>query len=161
MRIAVMGAGSIGGYFGGMLSLGGNEVTLIARGPHLEAIRNNGLQIVTDYGEFTVQCEATDDPRQAGPVDLVLLTVKTYHNQEAVPAILQCGVTATFGYTLLGWSDVLRAGEQIDDALNLTQIPPGTLTGAARPTFPFDATSFWAQSGYCRPSNFRPRYLRP
>lgn len=87
MRIAVMGAGSIGGYFGGMLSLGGNEVTLIARGAHLEAIRSNGLQIVTDYGEFTVQCEATDDPRQAGPMDLVLLTVKTYHNQEAVPAM--------------------------------------------------------------------------
>ena len=58
---------------------------------------------------------------------------------------LQCGVTATFGYTLLGWSDVLRAGEQIDDTLNLTQIPPGTLTGAARPAFPFDTTSFWAQ----------------
>ena len=87
MRIAVMGAGSIGGYFGGMLSLGGNEVTLIARGAHLEAIRDCGLQIITDYGEFTVQCDATNDPRQAGPVDLVLLTVKTYHNDEAVPAI--------------------------------------------------------------------------
>ena len=87
MRIAVMGAGSIGGYFGGVLSLGGNEVTLIARGAHLEAIRRRGLQVITDHGEFTVQCDATDDPRQAGPVDLVLLTVKTYHNQEAVPAM--------------------------------------------------------------------------
>ena len=87
MRIAVMGAGSIGGYFGGMLSLGGNEVTLIARGAHLEAIRRGGLRVVTDDGEFTVQCEATDDPRQAGRFDLVLLTVKTYHNQEAVPAM--------------------------------------------------------------------------
>jgi len=87
MRIAVMGAGSIGGYFGGMLSLGENEVTLIARGAHLEAIRRRGLQVVTDDGEFTVKCEATDDPRQAGPVDLVLLTVKAYHNQEAVPAM--------------------------------------------------------------------------
>ncbi len=87
MRIAVMGAGSIGGYFGGMLSLGGNEVTLIARGAHLEAIRRRGLQVITDHGEFTVQCDATDDPRQAGPVDLVLLTVKTYHNQEAVLAM--------------------------------------------------------------------------
>jgi 2-dehydropantoate 2-reductase len=87
MRIAVMGAGSIGGYFGGMLSLGGNEVTLIARGAHLEAIRRGGLRVVTDDGEFTVQCEATDDPRQAGRFDLVLLTVKTYHNQEAVPVM--------------------------------------------------------------------------
>ena len=62
MRIAVMGAGSIGGYFGGMLSLGGNEVILIARGPHLEAIRGRGLQIVTDDSEFTVGCEASDGP---------------------------------------------------------------------------------------------------
>jgi 2-dehydropantoate 2-reductase len=82
-----MGAGSIGGYFGGMLSLGGNEVTLIARGAHLEAIRDKGLQIITDHGQFTVQCDATDDPRQVDPVDLVLLTVKTYHNEQAVPAM--------------------------------------------------------------------------
>ncbi len=87
MRIAVMGAGSIGGYFGGMLSQAGNEVTLIARGAHLEAIRRRGLQVVTDDGEFTVQCQATDDPRQTGIIDLVFLTVKTYHNQEAVLAM--------------------------------------------------------------------------
>ena len=46
MRIAVMGAGSTGGYFGGMLARGGNEVSLIARGPHLEAIKENGLKVV-------------------------------------------------------------------------------------------------------------------
>ena len=88
MRIAVMGAGSIGGYFGGKLSQGGNEVTLIARGAHLDAIRSRGLKIITDDSEFIVECKATDDPGQVGPVDLVLLTVKTYHNQEAVPAML-------------------------------------------------------------------------
>ena len=58
---------------------------------------------------------------------------------------LRCGLTATFGYTFLHWSDVLRAGEQIDESVNLSQIPPGTLTGSARPSFPFDTTSFWAQ----------------
>jgi 2-dehydropantoate 2-reductase len=88
MRIAVMGAGSIGGYFGGMLSRGGNDVTLIARGPHLKAINQHGLKIVTDDQEFVVRCNATEDPRWAGPVDLILLTVKTYHNQQAVPALL-------------------------------------------------------------------------
>ncbi len=55
MRIAVMGAGSIGGYFGGMLARNGNEVSLIARGAHLEAIRANGLKVVRDDEEFTVQ----------------------------------------------------------------------------------------------------------
>ena len=88
MRIAVMGAGSSGGYFGGKLSQGGNEVTLIARGAHLDAIRSRGLKIITDDSELIVECKATDDPGQVGPVDLVLLTVKTYHNQEAVPAML-------------------------------------------------------------------------
>jgi 2-dehydropantoate 2-reductase len=88
MRIAVMGAGSIGGYFGGMLSRGGNDVTLIARGPHLKAITQRGLKIVTDDQEFVVGCNATQDPRQVGTVDLILLTVKTYHNQQAVPALL-------------------------------------------------------------------------
>jgi 2-dehydropantoate 2-reductase len=88
MRIAVMGAGSIGGYFGGMLSKGGNQITLIARGPHLKAIRDRGLRIITDEEEFVVHCDATDDPNEVGLVDLVLLTVKTYHNEQAAPAML-------------------------------------------------------------------------
>ena len=85
MRIAVMGAGSTGGYFGGMLARGGNDVALIARGAHLEAIRFNGLRVVRDEEEFTVRCQATDDPSTVGPVDLALLCVKTYHNKAAIP----------------------------------------------------------------------------
>ena len=85
MRIAVMGAGSTGGYFGGMLARGGNDVTLIARGAHLEAIRSNGLKVVRDDEEFTVQCQATDNPAEVGPVDLALLCVKTYQSEVAVP----------------------------------------------------------------------------
>ena len=85
MRIAVMGAGSTGGYFGGMLARGGNDVALIARGTHLEAIRSKGLKVVRDDEEFTVQCQATDNPAEVGPVDLVLLCVKTYQTEVAVP----------------------------------------------------------------------------
>ena len=48
MRVAVMGAGGVGGYFGGMLSRGGNQVTMIARGPHLRAISAHGLTLITD-----------------------------------------------------------------------------------------------------------------
>ena len=87
MRIAVMGAGSIGGYFGGMLSRGGNQVTLIARGAHLAAITQRGLRVVRDEEEFTVQCDATDNPGQVGEVDLALLTVKSYQNGQAIPAM--------------------------------------------------------------------------
>ena len=85
MRIAVMGAGSTGGYFGGMLARGGDDVSLIARGAHLEAIRSDGLRVVRDEEEFTVRCRATDDPSEVGPVDLALLCVKTYQNGSALP----------------------------------------------------------------------------
>ena len=87
MRIAVMGAGSIGGYFGGMLAQSGHDVTLIARGKHLETIRKDGLKILNDDGHFLVKCDATDDPTSIGVVDLVLLTVKTNQNDMAIPPL--------------------------------------------------------------------------
>ena len=80
MRIAVMGAGSVGGYLGGMLARGGHDVSLIARGAHLAAIRERGLRVVRDSEEFTVRCAATDNPGDIGPVDVALLTTKTYQN---------------------------------------------------------------------------------
>jgi len=70
----------MGGYFGGMLARGGEEVTLIARGAHLEAIQDRGLTLKSQlFGESTLSVKATDDPGQLdGPVDLVLFCVKTY-----------------------------------------------------------------------------------
>ena len=87
MRIAVMGAGSVGGYLGGMLARGGHDVSLIVRGAHLAAIRERGLRVVRDHEEFTVHCVATDDPAEVGSVDLALLTTKTYQNAVSVPAM--------------------------------------------------------------------------
>ena len=87
MKVAVMGAGSIGGYFGGMLARDGHDVTLIARGEHLDAIRRDGLKMQTEAGNFVVSCSATDNPSNVGTVDLALLTTKTYHNADAVPAM--------------------------------------------------------------------------
>ena len=87
MRIAVMGAGSVGGYLGGMLARGGHEVSLIVRGAHLAAIREQGLRVMRDHEDFTVPCAATDDPAEVGLVDLALLTTKTYQNAVAVPSM--------------------------------------------------------------------------
>ena len=75
MRIAVMGAGGVGGYFGGLLARAGNEVTLIARGVHLEAIRAHGLHVISQWGDFSVAVDATDEPSRVGPVELVVLSV--------------------------------------------------------------------------------------
>jgi 2-dehydropantoate 2-reductase len=84
MKIAIMGSGGVGGYFGAKLALAGNDVTFIARGAHLDAIRKNGLLVKTDTAELKVNpARATDDPASIGPVDMVLFTTKLYDTTEA------------------------------------------------------------------------------
>ena len=116
MRIGVMGAGSIGGYFGGMLARSGHQVTLIARGAHLQAIQQEGLRIIRDDEQFTLRCPAdvgaTDDPVDVGPVDLLLLTVKTYHNQQAVQDMLPMVGPDTTVLCLQNGIDSYEAAEQ-------------------------------------------------
>jgi 2-dehydropantoate 2-reductase len=88
MRIAIMGPGGVGGYYGGLLAAAGQEVTFIARGAHLEAIRDKGLHIKSVHGDFTVSpAKATDHPGEVGPVDLVIVATKTYHTDEAAQAV--------------------------------------------------------------------------
>jgi len=87
MRIAIIGAGAVGGYYGALLSRAGADVSFVARGAHREAIRTNGLRIIGVQGDFTVQVPAEDDPSRIGPVDVVMLTVKTYDNASAFPLL--------------------------------------------------------------------------
>jgi len=88
MRIAVMGTGGTGGYFGGLLARAKEEVTFIARGAHLEAIRKNGLAVKSVLaGDFTISATATDNPSDIGAVDFVLFCVKAYDNAVAAEHI--------------------------------------------------------------------------
>jgi len=88
MRIAVIGAGGTGGYFGGLLARAGQDVTFIARGTQLEALRTRGLTVESRLaGTFTVPVSATDDPSEIGPVDLILICVKTYDTDSAAKRI--------------------------------------------------------------------------
>ena len=88
MKIAVMGAGGVGGYFGGLLARAGNDVTFVARGPHLEAINANGLRVESaNDGDFTVQSRALENTLEAGAQELVLFAVKMYHNADAIEAV--------------------------------------------------------------------------
>ena len=88
MKIAIMGTGGVGGYFGGLLAHSGQDVTFIARGPHLEAIRRKGLQVKSVHGDFLVSgARATDNPESIGPVELILFTTKTYQTDDAAQAI--------------------------------------------------------------------------
>lgn len=83
MRIAVFGAGAVGGYFGGRLAASGQDVAFVARGAHLNALRRHGLRMTSPKGDLHVPVAATDDPAAIGPVDVVLLTVKMYDLEAA------------------------------------------------------------------------------
>jgi 2-dehydropantoate 2-reductase len=79
MRIAILGSGGVGGYYGALLARAGQDVTFIARGKHLQAIRERGLRIESHHGDFEIRpAQATDDPARVGVVDLALFTVKSY-----------------------------------------------------------------------------------
>ena len=78
MNLCIYGAGAIGGYLGAELALVGNEVTLIARGPHLEAMQENGLTLLKEGEARTVNVSCTDDPGQAGPQDHVIIALKAH-----------------------------------------------------------------------------------
>ena len=82
-----MGAGAVGGYFGGVLANQGEDVILIARGAHGVAIAENGLDVDSYWGNFNVRVGVTDDPSSVGVVDLVLYCTKLYSNNEALPSL--------------------------------------------------------------------------
>src|SRR5258707_5012792 len=86
MNIAILGAGGFGGYFGGILARAGNSVTLLARGAHLEALRERGLEVRTPEGTFVAAVAATGDPQEIGDVELAVVAVKSYSLEEIVPA---------------------------------------------------------------------------
>jgi 2-dehydropantoate 2-reductase len=83
MRIAVYGAGGVGGYFGGRLAQAGADVHVIARGTHLEALRTHGLRVRSVKGDFAARVPATDDPADIGPCDCFLFCVKAFDTEPA------------------------------------------------------------------------------
>ena len=88
MKIAIMGSGGVGGYFGARLSLAGNDVTFIARGAHLAAMRTAGLKVTSPLGDMHLAAPSvTGDPSAVGPVDVVLFGVKLWDTEVAAAAI--------------------------------------------------------------------------
>jgi len=83
MRLVVLGAGGIGAYYGAGFAKGGAEVTLVARGAHLAALRDHGLTVTTPEGTERHDLRATDDPAEIGPVNVILFCVKSYDTDSA------------------------------------------------------------------------------
>ena len=88
MKIAIYGAGGLGGYYGARLACAGNDVAFVARGAHLEAIRERGLRVSSPLGDMHLpDPAATDDPGDIGPVDLVVVAVKTWQIPQVAAAM--------------------------------------------------------------------------
>ncbi len=82
MKICIYGAGAIGGYMGALLKDSGADISLVARGPHLAAIKENGIKLVTDDGEKVARMPATDNPAELGPQDYVIIALKAHQAWE-------------------------------------------------------------------------------
>lgn len=124
MKIAVMGAGAIGGYFGGRLAQGGNEVSFIARGAHLAALKADGLRVTSPLGDFSVDpVQATDDPGEVGLVDLVMFMVKNYDTEAAA---VQAGPLVGPDTAVVSFQNGVDAHEVLAAAFS-----PGQVMGGA------------------------------
>jgi 2-dehydropantoate 2-reductase len=88
LKICIFGAGAIGGFMGVLLARAGNEVSFVARGPHLAAMRSNGARLLIDGQELVARVACTDDPRELGHQDCVFLTLKAHSVPAAVDAIV-------------------------------------------------------------------------
>ena len=87
MHFAILGSGAVGGYYGAKLVRAGHRVTFLARGAHLRAMRDRGLEVRSPLGDFTVRVQAEEDASKVGRVDVVILAVKTYDNHAALPML--------------------------------------------------------------------------
>src|SRR5947209_6971062 len=101
MRIAMMGSGGVGGYFGARLAQAGHDVTFIARGRHLAAMREHGLRVKSGSGDIHLaQPNVTDDPSTIAPVEVVFFAVKLWDTDDAArqiaPLIARGGVVIPF-----------------------------------------------------------------
>jgi 2-dehydropantoate 2-reductase len=121
MRIAVVGAGGVGGYFGGRLAQSGQDVTFIARGAHLDALRAHGLRVDSTAGDFVVSSvQVTADASSVGPVDAVIVAVKSWQLPAAAATLAALIAPDTVVLPLLNGveaTDVLAAAVGTDHVL--------------------------------------------
>ena len=152
MKIAVVGTGGVGGYFGGLLARAGEDVTFFARGTHLEAIRR-GLQVKSVHGDFAVSpAKGTDNLATIGPVDLALVCVKDFQLEGVLPALPVILGPETVVLPLLNG---VRAGAKLAEVLGREQTMGGLCRvvsfvdepGVIRQLSPFRSITFGKWDG--------------
>jgi 2-dehydropantoate 2-reductase len=123
MKILIAGSGGVGGYYGGLLAQSGNDVTFLARGEHLKAIRERGLQVKSVHGDFTVfPAQATDTPAEVGPVELILFCTKTYDTEHVAEALRPCVGADT---AIISLQNGVDAAERIGAILGMQHVLGG------------------------------------
>jgi len=136
LKVAVVGAGAIGAYVGAALARGGSEVTLIARGPHLQALRERGVSVTSERGDFEAHPVAVERIADAGPVDAVLLTLKA-HQLESVlaelPALFHDRTLVVGMQNGLPWWYFQRHGGPYDGTVLESIDPGGRISAAIEP----------------------------
>ncbi|HTB47615.1 MAG TPA: 2-dehydropantoate 2-reductase [Acetobacteraceae bacterium] len=136
MRICIFGAGSVGGYLAGFLAQGGATVSVVARGAHLVAIRDNGLRVETPDGSVTVHLPASDDPRDLGPQDAVIVAVKAPSLPQVAAVIaplLHDRTMVAFPMNGIPWWYFHRHGGPLDGRRLPRLDPDGALWNAVGP----------------------------
>ena len=136
MRIAIYGAGAIGAFLGAKLALAGEQVTLIARGPHLRAMQANGVRVLSPQGDFQAHPAATDDPGAVGEVDFVFLTAKAYSLTEIAPTLaplLGQETSVVSAQNGIPWWYFQRHGGPWEGSHLESLDPGGVITGAIEP----------------------------
>jgi 2-dehydropantoate 2-reductase len=108
MRIAILGAGAVGGFYGARLARAGHDVVFVARGATLDALRTRGIQVKSELGDLSTPVRAEDDPSTIGQVDLVIVAVKTYSNPQALPLVAPLVGPGTAVLTLQNGVDSAR-----------------------------------------------------
>lgn len=147
MRIVVFGTGGVGGYLGGRLAQAGEDVTFIARGEHLRAIRSNGLKVDSPGGDFVINpAKATDNVGEVGATDLVILGVKAWQVPEAARAIKPLVGPNT---TVLPLQNGVDAVPQLVEALGSENIAGGLCR----------IVSYVVEPGHIRHAGFAPTII--
>jgi len=118
-----VGTGAVGGYYGAKLAHAGHDVTFLARGANLEAIRNRGLTVKSTLGTFTVRGPAEDRAERVGPVDVAILAVKTYSNPEVLPLLKTIMRDNAVALTLQNGVDSV---DDVSSAVDGTRVLGGT-----------------------------------
>jgi 2-dehydropantoate 2-reductase len=107
VKIGFVGAGGVGSYYGGILARAGHDITLLARGAHLDALRTRGIEVRTPEETFTARVAATDDPHGVDPVEYAVVAVKNYSLDEVAPVVRDFAESGAVIVPLLNGVDVV------------------------------------------------------